>query len=640
MNLFARIQKVNNPLLFTIINGIMVLSLPIIAYSLLLSWKIPRQIGLAFRYGFTTTVIPMALILFLGYMLPGWWGRAIALGLTLICFALPLSGLWASGESEQYLLGGLLPYSDAGVYYLASMKLLEGARFASLASRRPLFSGMMAVLLGLTDYNLQITLAILTAITAISCYLAARQVQKNFGTATGVFVIIVLFLFYRPIIGKTLTENLGLTLGVIGFTLLWQGAEQRHRIYALLGIFMTSLALNARAGAFFVLPALVLWGAWYFRSRSYPSLSFLVWGCCAVVLGFLFNWFIFKTLASSGMLFSNFSQTIYGVAVGGKSWAQIFTDHPEIGAFPEPQQSIEVYKLALEAIITNPGRFLEGCLKSWRDFFSIGGYNSICFISGYNDIGVMGKIARVCMYILGILGVISWYQKREDGFHSLIMAATLGILLSVPLAPPLDSNRMRVYAATIPFYIALPALGLTYIIKKIKLKFLYRTPENITSKNSTIIFGVILVLFSTLGPVVVKSVSQPTQHSAITCQNGEDPVYMRISNGSYITVVDDDELEKDWLPNIFILRYTRAVHNFPNFEMHSALESIKPNTTLVRGINLEKGHELLLLANHDTIPDDLGVVGVCGEMKTVFFYNFLYAETIENVSIPEARLIE
>ena len=57
--------------------------------------------------------------------------------------------------------------------------------------------------------------------------------------------------------------------------LLWQAAGERRLFWALAGLFLTSLALNARAGAFLALPALALWLGWLRRGQRRFSLAAL-----------------------------------------------------------------------------------------------------------------------------------------------------------------------------------------------------------------------------------------------------------------------------------------------------------------------------------------------------------------------------
>ncbi len=352
---------------------ILAAGLALILCAVLLSLPLPEQLGLSVRYDFTVILIPMIGLVFLAFLPGGWKGTLLGLGLILALFALTVSGLWASGVSEPSILGGLIPFSDAAGYYSDARRLLEGQLFSSFSSRRPLFAGMLAALLGLTGRNLQLTLAVLVAITAVACYLLAREVQGTHGILAATLVMVVLFLYYRRFTGTTLTENLGLSSGALGLALLWRGGWQKKIGYVLGGIFLLTLALNARAGTFFILPVLVVWAAWVFRKKRIVSFPVLAMGAGALVAGFLINTIMFLALASPvGTPFANFSYTLYDLASGGKGWQQVKRDHPEIMQLSEPAYSQKIYALAFAEMNQHPEKFIAGVLKTWPAFFSWG----------------------------------------------------------------------------------------------------------------------------------------------------------------------------------------------------------------------------------------------------------------------------
>lgn len=159
-----------------------------IVYAVVLFVGVPKEISLApGSQGSLLLFLVVPFLLLVAYYWSGWIGTLIGLTLTLVVFGLPLSGLWTSGISTSALIGGLLPFSDAGGYFNDARRLLDGVLFPDFSARRSMFAGMLAAVLGLTGRNLQLTLAILVAVTAISCYLAGREVQLSHGTAAGVF---------------------------------------------------------------------------------------------------------------------------------------------------------------------------------------------------------------------------------------------------------------------------------------------------------------------------------------------------------------------------------------------------------------------------------------------------------------------
>ncbi len=55
-------------------------------------------------------------------------GLLLSLSSMLILFALPLSALWATGLSNESIIAGLLPFSDAAGYYNDANRLLRRRR--------------------------------------------------------------------------------------------------------------------------------------------------------------------------------------------------------------------------------------------------------------------------------------------------------------------------------------------------------------------------------------------------------------------------------------------------------------------------------------------------------------------------------
>ncbi len=613
-------------------------TLPLLLYAAVLVIGVPNEVGFAAGYGFTTVVVAIALLVYPAYRLPGWIGTLASLSLTLILFALPLSALWNSGISDGFIIGGLLPWSDASVYYWDARRLLEGGTFSALPPQRPLFAGILATFLGLTQQNLQVTLAILVAITAISCFFIAREVQRSHGTGAGLLVISILFLFYRRFIGKTSTETLGLTLGAVGFAILWRGARQRQINNCLLGIFLLTLALNARAGAFFILPALILWGTWSFRGSAHFSRRFLIGGSSVVLFGFILNSILLKIIGSpEGIAFSNFSYTLYGLIVGG-NWTQVLTDHPELNGVIEPELSRRIYGLALDALRANPFGLVTGSLRAWKEFLF--GENVFSFIDNFR--------ANFLLQILSLIALCSCYRERQEPQASLILATTIGFLVSVPFAPPWDSDGMRVYAATLPFLCVLQALGLAFMAKKMEWHWLVQVPNQEKQPQALLIFGTALALLSFLGPITIKTLSHTPQFADIRCQPGMDAVYIRISPGSSINLVADDVIQKTRLPNIRLSDFKNRVNGngIDNFDIlypgiTKVLTSLSSSTTLMNTFNLKDWKRFLLIVDSTRMPKESGIVGACGKLTTntdkivniISNYDFFYADSVQRMSV-------
>src|SRR5258708_28535574 len=260
------------------------------------------------RISFAEFIPFFILLLYAAFQIRGPLGRFFSITLVFMFFALSLGGLWETGQSQSTVLNGIVPLFDASRYYSDALRLIAGQDLSSFSARRPLFAGLFAVLLTISGRNLMVALAILAATTAAACYLAAREIQRTHGAEAAVLVLTILYLFYRYNNGLVMSEGLGLSLGVLGFALIWRGASELQQRLVWFGLFVSTLALNARAGAFFVLPFVLVWGGWIFsRPANTNFLKFVIPGLAAIGGGFLAHWLVVPPLPLSlGVLFFNF----------------------------------------------------------------------------------------------------------------------------------------------------------------------------------------------------------------------------------------------------------------------------------------------------------------------------------------------
>jgi len=604
-------------------------------YAFVLLIPFSPELGLSVRYNPVFALIVIFATAYPSYRSQNRFGAFASLCITLVLFALPLTGLWNSGFSDPAALGGLLPLSDGAAYYHDAKLVLAGGQLGNVSAGRPLFPGMLVTLLGLTGQNLQATLAILVAVNAIACFLFAREVQRSHGAIAGVVVLAVLFLFYTRFSGTTWTENLGLALGAVSFALLWRGARARSVRPVLLGLLLLTLALNARAGAMFVLPVLVVWGSWFFGERGKFSLHFLAWAAGTVLSGFTINFLVLLALGrSDAVAFSNFSYVLYGLAVGGKNWMQVMTDYPELRNLELNERSQKIYQLAFEAIRSNPANLLLGAFKAWSEYLNpLANYNVLSFVR----VGIIRRrflshlvplitYVLYALYGLSLLGILRCYSQRRNPAHSLLLAACFGIFISVPFAPPVDAQGMRVYAATIPVSAALPAIGLSFLTKKKNQNFRLKVSDQSIRLKVLPLFGIFLLLLSFLGPITTKALSRAAQLKPVTCQENEETIYVQTSSGSSINVVPDESTARSRLPDLRVSDFRNGMRSkFKNVRQaeFQRFSQLQPSHTITIASNLANGQQIWLISDISTTSQKLqtkGIHAVCGVRENDSIY--------------------
>ena len=435
---------------------------------------------------------------------------------------------------------------------------------------------------------------------------------------------------------------MGLTFGVIGLACLWRGFKNKTIKWCLGGIFLLTLGLNIRAGTFFILPALVICGAWTFHYKYRLSFKFLLGGFSVILLGFLINSLIFKLVAFPGITPNgNFSVVLYGMAVEG-NWLSFSEDHPGV------TDEKEIYRLAFQAIMADPLVLIRGFWRACGEFFK----DSFLF----SFIKSSPIIILVKFFIFA--SIFSLYRQRRTLVPWFMLTGLIGFMISLPFVPPWDAG-IRVYATTIPFLAIFPVLGLSFF-----LSFLPRLSSRKTSpfeeqSNSKllIIFVVVLVSLVSMGTMTTKLLSSQPKFVEISCPTNAEVVYFRNSKGSSLTLVADQTSNQTYLPNLLISDFKNyilpnpTVINLPEFinsgfyPLYQALESLPVGTKIMSKIPLTNSNEssikmvegIWIIGDKNLFPQNNGIVGACGKSLKLmpnsgYYGELFFADSMELVS--------
>ncbi|MEI8132090.1 MAG: hypothetical protein WCG34_06625, partial [Leptolinea sp.] len=449
----------------------------------------------------------------------------------------------------------------------------------------------------------------------------------------GAVTLWIVFLFARRFAGTTMTEVLGLSIGALGLAFLVKGAFHKFLPNILAGLFLLTLALNIRAGAFFLLPVLVLWTGWLYRNGK-----LFAWkpaGLTVLVMsaGFQVNTLVFRLIGAPGsQLFSNFAESLYGLAAGGERWSFVYGQNPETLLMSESGKAERIYQLAFDLIRSNPMGLVNGMLYQWGLLFSESWFSVYSYVGGENALANQGY--HLTLYVLCILALINAVRKWNNPVNSLLLFTIFGIFISVPFVPPGDAHKMRAFAATIPMLAFLPAVGAAWLVSLAPLKFLHENddpPMEYTGLNG---FSIILVAFMVIAPVIVLKSAVPPVITPLACNQGEQPITMRYADGNAVKLIREEVLQLDWLPEFHYGRYKIFIHNLPNNEAIDILSKVEPPATLLLGYDIPTGKKIWLLARTDQMPEDFGVINICGKYlesndPDILRYGFYYPRQIQ-----------
>jgi hypothetical protein len=391
----------------------------------------------------------------------------------LIGFSLAFGELWRSGASTNELVSALLPISDARDYVFEADRIIDSHNLSPWGSRRPLASAFLASIFWIAGNNLRLAVTLLGLVSAASISFLLLQIRRQFGALGGAVSFLVLFFFYRRFLGSTLSETCGLACGALGLALLLDAFDRQKTFIMGLGLICLSTGLNARPGASLILPCLLLATIWRWRSNVGRAIRIAAGAACCIVFTSAANLGVFKAVGSEqGMLFSNLVYSVYGTIHGG-DWTLAYKEHPEIFILPEGysshperfvvperKQSLEVLKIVEADVRNHPSVIWKGAIRAWAAFLMNRG-GPFVYIPNW--------IVEKLMMFLGAAGLAAAVmQARSRSYSSVLVCGAAGIALSLPFAPPWDSDSMRAYAATIPFFAAFCACGTSAIYLAIR----------------------------------------------------------------------------------------------------------------------------------------------------------------------------
>ena len=512
--------------------------LPLLLFWLILLVSIPDSFTQYFHTYSLGLFLIVIILYYISFSLPEKIGSVVALSLTMALLALSLSYIWTSGFSDNFVIGGLLPYKDSKNYYAGATLLLNGLPMlkAGQATERPLFPSFLASLFWLTGQNLKISLGIIVQLVGIGIYFSTQQIRKAFGVLAASIFATLLYFYIQSFIGFTLSELLGFLTACLGFAMILEASIHHKWGDLLLGIAILLIGVSARAGAFFIFPMLALWIGWIFRGERAFDLRRAVYSFIFILaLYFLINSVYSRLLGiPPGSSFGNFSYAMYGQVRGGTGWhsaiEELGTRDPRI-----------VYRAALDYFLDHPIGLAIGFAKSYRDFFWFDGsgifpFSRSAWLPSLNIILWLGTL------ILLLKAIIQLFKGIQAERDSLLLACFIGIFLSIPFLPPIDGGT-RFHAATVPFFFAALVAGLSGFPKGRQEQIRGENPRSgsLVIYRSAIISLIVIVLIL---PILLYEFGRKPVHTAADCSQNEQPFVIESHPGSYIDFMKDHSLRK------------------------------------------------------------------------------------------------
>jgi hypothetical protein len=316
-------------------------------------------------------------------------------------------------------------------------------------------------------------------------------IAREFGKPAGLMLLAVLMGIGAEHVRTTMSEALGLTLGTLATAVLWCGAGNRDRRTVAVGLTVLTIALNARAGAFLTLPALVVWSGLVLKdSEQAFGWRSAAWAIGAITVGFLMNslW-LWLYGGDFALGHGNFSLVLYGFSTGEPGYTRIFADHPETNGLGEAQLNRFAYAHAFENIRSHPLDLVRGLwIGATRWQLGLRGYvRAILSVVPYESVW-----NSLFQFVLAVSAIRWIWVARRDPRTSLILVSALGMLASGVIVFPDAGYRVLVVSYPMFFLMGVVAAASWGPI----------APRPTLDPRPAIAFSVALVLAASIGPAI------------------------------------------------------------------------------------------------------------------------------------------
>lgn len=582
---------------------------------LLLFFPVPRQIGLTFRN--TLYILPVIFLLgYIGTVIQNRLFKAFAFGLLFAAFLMPLSGLWNSGLSSQYIFGGSIPWSDGFTLQLNTLRFLYGQSMGQSSALRPISVVFFASILRLTNNNFIFLTSLIIIISTLCVLLCTDLLGKRLGPVAAAFFYTNAFFYLRGHQGEYMTEIYGFMVGMLSCYFLMSGFFSKKNWQIISGFALMSLALNGRPGPMFIFATAGLWYFFIYLKGHKNKIILGIIALCAMVSGFVINnWNTYEVYGSTKVPNRQLAEIVYGLCLGGHTWDYTLT-MPEILALNDSDNAYrDLFQMCTQVIKENPENLWIAAKTILNTMIFHDERGAFSYFTGGN--ALQTDITRYGLEILWCLGIFYCYINRKKPEYSFLLACMIGMVLSQALGLVITTYRLRYHAATIWLPGIIIGLFPQSLVDKIPVFSRKTKPE--TGQNNYLLMagtalGVILILSSIISPRLLNLFPEQVPAGLTDpCLGNGTLLFTKIDEGSYFYMEDTENMDEMHYP-YFRLPYIRQhFHDTASVEIFDFTDSINNPTAIIRGIDLKNWQDALIFAPLEMVEEKKGFVQFCGD---------------------------
>jgi len=228
--------------------------------------------------------------------------------------------------------------------------------------------------------------------------------------------------------------------------------------------------------------------------------------------------------------------------------------------------------------------------------------------------------------------LIHLYKIIRFNRPSLLIAGFIGIFLSIPFLPPIDGGS-RFYASTMPFFLALLAVGMCRFSREIN-----RINESgddwksdLTTSRS---FSIGVIALTLIAPLVIFSIGQKPVYNLPVCPAQQEPFVIELHPGSYIDLVKDKSADCGLVPDVCFNDFEKnnVEKNVDDYyqQLFSLLQNDPANARILSAIDWVQNQAHYFYIPHDKLRggSSSGLISGCADEITTQYQSIYEVKSI------------
>jgi hypothetical protein len=485
--------------------------------------------------------------------------------LLLMSFVLALSdGGWsgriASGFGNYGSLAGLIPHSDASIYFVSPVEQMLTGFWNPYASHRPFAAGMRHLTMAAVDFSFVGTLLLQAALIAAALLAATRSMVLWRGLWVGLAFAAFTYILARPFLPTFYTEPLGLIWALLSIAFLAEALRRRSLQFALLALVTLTLAEVTRMGSLFTVPAFALWVAIAFGSTHRRRLRvFAVASACVVAV------LLVQRLAAglyadpAATAGGNFAYTLCGLASGGNWTTCPEKFAPEFRRLATEEDRVSfLFSRAVAAMADDPQIMARSMLDNVGDVvrgtpkFVLSGYS---VVAGFSGEGYPHQEWALVLLLPGIFFALRRTPAHGELAFWLLMFASMAASAAIIFA----DDGWRVMYATWPLMALFFALGFS-APGALRVGSRFRPALSVRAGGLMVAVVVVLVLVTPAGTRLWPGSEMARAAASDRPPVGEQALLSARTLTGFIVIPDGEPLSTR-VPTLHAADFVRLVHD-------------------------------------------------------------------------------